>query len=138
MTMFDKHENKGKLILRLMVGALLLFHGIAKAKSGVDWMTPMLSAHDLPGFIRFGVYIGEIVAPILVILGIFSRPAALVILINMAAAVLLVRSADIGTLSERSGGWAIELEALYGFGGAAIYCLGAGRWSVSRGKGKWD
>ena len=138
MTMLGKHEDKGKLILRLMVGALLLFHGIAKMKSGVDWMTPALAAHGLPAFIRFGVYIGEIVAPILVILGIFSRPAGIVILINMLVAVLLVRSADIATLSERSGGWAIELEALFGLGGAAIYCLGAGKWSVSRGKGQWD
>lgn len=137
MTIFDKHENKGKLVLRLMVGVLLLLHGVAKAKSGVDWMTPSLAAHGLPGFLRYLVFIGEIVAPILVILGIFSRPAGAVILINMAVAVLLVRSGDIGSLG-RSGGWAIELEALFGLGGAAIYCLGAGTWSVSRGKGKWD
>jgi putative oxidoreductase len=138
MNILGRHDDGGKLVLRLMVGVLLLFHGIAKAKSGVDWMTPMLAQAGLPAFIRFGVYIGEIVAPILLILGIFTRPAGLIIAFNMLVAVLLVRRADIGTVAERSGGWAIELEALFLLGGLAIYCLGSGKYAVARGKGMWD
>src|SRR6187397_2555680 len=103
MHIFDKCEDTGKLILRLMVGVLMLLHGIAKAKSGVDWMTPMLAAHHLPGFIRYGVYIGEIVAPILLILGIFTRPAGAIVFINMLLAVLLVRADAIGKMAERGG-----------------------------------
>ena len=135
---FPKHENGGKLILRVMIGAMLLLHGIAKAKGGVDWMSGMLAEHHLPGFIRYGVYVGEIVAPILLIVGFFSRPAGLVIAFNMIMAVVLGRSADMFVISERSGGWAIELEMLFALGGLAVYCLGAGKYSVSRGKGKWD
>jgi putative oxidoreductase len=138
MSIFDKCDDTGKLILRLMVGVLLLFHGIAKAKSGVDWMTPMLAAHGLPGFIRYGVYVGEIVAPILLILGIFTRPAGMIIAFNMVMAVLLARSGDICTISERSGGWAIELEAMFALGGVVIYCLGSGKYALSRGKGRLD
>ena len=137
MHIFDKCDDTGKLVVRLMVGVLLLLHGIAKAKSGVDWMTPVLASHGLPSFIRFGVYIGEIVAPILLILGIFTRPAGAVIAFNMLMAVVLVRLGDVGALG-KSGGWAIELEALFGFGGVAVYCLGSGQYALSRGKGKWD
>jgi putative oxidoreductase len=138
MHIFDKCEDTGKLVVRLMTGVLLLFHGIAKAKSGVDWMTPMLAAHHLPGFISYGVYIGEIVAPIFLIIGVFTRPAGAIIAFNMVMAVLLVRLGDIAKLSERSGGWAIELEALFALGGVAVYCLGSGKYALSRGRGKWD
>jgi putative oxidoreductase len=137
MTIFEKCENKGKLILRLMVGVLLLLHGISKLKNGVDWLTPMLAAHHLPAFMRFGVYLGEVVAPILLILGIFTRPAGAVVFLNMLFAVILARMDALG-LDPRGGNWGIELEALFAFGGAAIYCLGSGAWALSRGRGKWD
>jgi putative oxidoreductase len=137
MHSFEKHEDKGKLILRLMVGVLLLLHGISKVKNGVDWLTPMLAAHHLPGFVRFGVYVGEIVAPIFLIVGIFSRLAGMAVFINMVFAVFLARTDALG-LDPRGGNWGIELEALYAFGGAAIYCLGSGKYALSRGKGKWD
>jgi len=100
-------------------------------------MVGLLEAHHLPGFIRFGAYVGEVVAPILVIAGIFSRPAGLVIAFNLLMAMLLVHSGDFGSLSQ-TGGWSIELETLYLLGGVAIWCLGSGKYALSRGKGKWD
>ena len=136
--MFARDEDSGKLILRVMVGALLLLHGIAKMKGGVDWMSGMLAEAGLPGFIRYGVYIGEIIAPILVIVGMFSRPAGLIIALNMIIAVLLVRRDAIFALAERGGGAAIEVELLFALGGIAIFCLGAGKYAISRGKGRWD
>ena len=137
MHIFDKCEDTGKLVLRLAVGVLLLLHGIAKAKTGVDWMTPMLASHGLPPFIRYGVYVGEIVAPVLLVIGIFTRPAAAIVAFNMLVAVVLVRLGDVGSLG-KTGGWAIELEALFALGGVAVYCLGSGRYALSRGRGKWD
>jgi putative oxidoreductase len=138
MSILAKHENGGKLILRLMIGFCLLLHGISKLKGGVGWLTGMLAENGLPGFIAYGVYIGEVVAPILLIVGIFSRPAGLVVAFNMLVAVLLVRRADMFVLSEQGGGWAIELEMLFLLGGLAIYCLGSGKYALSRGRGKWD
>jgi putative oxidoreductase len=137
MGLLNKHENGGKLILRVMIGFMLLLHGISKMKGGVDWMGDMLAAHHLPGFIRYGVYIGEVVAPALLIIGMFSRPAGLVVAFNMFMAVLLARSADMFAVGQ-SGGWKIEVEMLFALGGIAVYCLGAGKYSVSRGQGKFD
>jgi putative oxidoreductase len=138
MGLFDKCEDTGKLIVRLAVGVLLLLHGISKLKSGVDWLTPMLADHGLPAFIRYGVYVGEVVAPILLIIGLFSRPAGLVLAINMIVAVLLTRPAEFFALDPQGGGSKIELELLFALGGVAVWCLGAGKYSVSRGRGKWD
>jgi putative oxidoreductase len=138
MSIFDKCEDAGKLILRLTVGALLLLHGIAKMKSGVGWMSDMLASAGLPGFIRYGVYVGEVIAPILLIVGFFSRPAGLIVFINMLVAVLLARRDAMFHLAERGGGLAIEVELLFALGGLAIWCLGSGKYALSRGNGKWD
>ena len=138
MGFLAKHEDSGKLILRLTVGFLLLLHGIAKMKGGVDWMTEMLAGAGLPGFIRYGVYVGEVIAPILLIVGLFSRPAGFIVFCNMLVAVLLVRRDAIFALAEQGGAAAIELELLFALGGLAVYCLGSGKYSISRGKGRWD
>jgi putative oxidoreductase len=131
-------EDWGKLLLRLTVGVLLLFHGVAKLGGGIGWMAGPLSAIGLPAFVGYGVFIGEIVAPILAIVGKFSRIAGLVIAFNMLAAILLVRRGAILSTNEQGGGWAIELEMLFLLGGVAIFLLGSGRYAISKGRGRWD
>ncbi len=59
------HEDAGKLLLRLAVGGLMLFHGLHKLLDGVDGISGMLAAKGLPGFIAYGVLVGEVVAPCL-------------------------------------------------------------------------
>jgi putative oxidoreductase len=130
-------EDWGKLLLRLTIGALLLFHGIAKLKGGIGWMAGPLGAIGLPAFIGYGAYVGEVVAPILLIAGKWSRLAGLVVAFNMLVAILLVRRADIPALNQ-GGGWAIELEMLFLLGGVAIFLLGSGRYALSKGVGRWD
>lgn len=43
------HEDAGKLLLRLAVGGLMLFHGLHKLLDGVDGISGMLVAKGLPG-----------------------------------------------------------------------------------------
>jgi putative oxidoreductase len=50
----------------------------------------------------------------------------------------LIAHRDIAFLRNDFGGWMIELNIFFLFSALAIFFLGAGRWSVSRGKGKWD
>lgn len=75
--LFDR-PDAGKLALRLTFGGLMLFHGVAKIQHGVGWIAGALQEQGLPAFIAYGVFVGEILAPILIILGLFTRPAALV------------------------------------------------------------
>lgn len=85
----------------------MLFHGIHKLFAGIDGISGMLVAKGFPGFVAYGVLIGEVVAPILIILGILTRPAALVIALTMVVAWLMVGMGKTGML-DKTGAWAIE------------------------------
>ena len=130
-------DDNGKLILRLTVAGLMLFHGIAKLQNGIGWMGGMLQSHHLPAFIGYGVYVGEVVAPILVILGLYTRLAALIIAFDMVMALALAQSDKFFTRSQ-SGGWAVELEMFYLLASVAIFFLGSGRYAVRKGSHRWD
>jgi putative oxidoreductase len=130
--------DAGKLVLRLAVGGLMLFHGVSKLLSGVGWIEQMLAGLGLPGFLAYGVYVAEVVAPVLLLLGLLTRPAALMVMVDMVAAIALVFSDRLFTVKEAGGGWAIELEAFFFLAALAVALLGAGRYSVSKGQGRWD
>ena len=122
----------GKLILRLTLGVLMSFHGISKLMHPartLDTMSGMLTAAGLPTYLAYGVFIGEVLAPILIILGIYSRIGGLIVVINMIFALLLAHSAQLLTLS-KTGGWALELQGFYLLTGLALFFLGSGRIAV--------
>ncbi len=127
LPMFD-NEDLGKLILRLSVAGMILFHGIAKIldPSSLGFIEGMLSGFGLPSFIAYGVYVGEVIGPVMVILGLYSRLGALAIVISMIFAVSLAHTGDLMMVNQ-FGGWAVELQALYLFGGLAVAVLGSGR-----------
>ena len=129
-------DDLGRLILRLAVGVLLLMHGVSKFRSGNGFVEQMVSQNGLPSFVAYGSYVGEIVAPILVIVGLFVRPAGLIIAFDLLSAIFLARRADVGTITQ-SGAWAIEVEMLFLLGGLAIACLGAGRFAFGM-SGRWN
>ncbi len=131
-------DDAGKLVLRLSLGLPMLLHGFSKFNpESLAIVKGMLSQNGLPEALAYGVFIGEIVAPLLMIVGYFTRPAAAVFALNMAVAVGLAHAGEIFSLNAY-GGWAIELQGLYCFGAIALVLLGAGRYSISKGAGRWD
>ena len=122
-------EDLGRLILRLAVGGLLLLHGIGKLMHGIAPLYPLLEAKGLPSVIAYGVYLGEVVGSLLVILGILTRLGGILIFLNMAIAIFLAHMGDLGTLNQ-GGGWQVELPVLYMLGGLSIFCLGPGKYAV--------
>jgi putative oxidoreductase len=126
-------EDIGKLVLRLTVGVLLLFHGVHKALSGIGDIKQMLVAHGLPDILANGVYLGEIVGPVLIIIGLFSRVGGALVVINMIVAVLLAGLGDILKI-DAYGGYALQLEMFFLFGALAVTLLGAGRLSAGGGR----
>ena len=129
------HEDFGKLLLRLVVGGLMLFHGLHKLIGGVDGISAMLVAKGLPGFIAYGVLVGEVVAPILLILGVLTRPAALVLAFTMVVAWLMVGLGETVAL-EKTGAWAIESLVYFFVAALAIAFIGAGKYSLG-GNSAW-
>ncbi|NCF04250.1 DoxX family protein [Kosakonia radicincitans] len=124
------HEDLGRLLLRLLVGGLMLFHGLHKLIGGIDGIAGMLVAKGLPGFIAYGVLIGEVLCPILIILGVLTRPAALVLAFTMVVAWLLVGIGKTGAL-DATGAWAIESIVYFFIAALVIAFIGAGRYSVA-------
>jgi len=130
--MLSKFHNEAlaKLILRLSVGGLMLFHGVAKMMhtGSIDFIATRLLEVGLPGFIAYGVYVGEIIAPLMIIFGVFSRYGAALIVVNMLAAILLVHTGDIFSLTKH-GGWRLELQGFYLFCSVTILLLGSGKYA---------
>jgi len=127
----------GKLVLRLALGVLMLLHGIAKISSGPGGIIGMVQEAGLPGPIGYLVYVGEVLAPLLVILGLWTRPAAAVIAVNMVFAVGLAHMDHLWALT-KNGGWALELQGLFFFVALAVALIGAGRFSVGGARGRFN
>jgi putative oxidoreductase len=106
-------------VLRLSVAGMLLMHGISKLVNGIGGIESRVVSAGLPAPLAYGVLVGEIVAPLLVIAGFWVQPAAIVMAVNMVFAVFLAHAGDVFRLG-RGGGWAIELQALFLSGSIAI------------------
>jgi putative oxidoreductase len=131
------NSDLGKLLLRVSVGGLMLFHGVDKLQHGYGFVTAMLVKRGLPGYISHGILVGELLAPLLVVLGIYTRPAALIEAFSMLMAVYLVHTGQLFSLGDH-GAYALEVQAFYLFGSLAIFFFGAGRYSFSKGSGRWN
>lgn len=131
-----KNIDAGLLVLRLSLGVLMLFHGIAKFQNGIDGLIGLMQENSIPGFFAYGVYLGELIAPVLLIIGSRTRIAAVLYIIVMLVAIFLAHPSDIFMLT-KSGGWALELQGLYLFGALALVFTGGGKYALST-KSQWD
>ena len=132
-----RSDDGGKLVLRLTIGILLLLHGIAKLLGGIEPITGMVTSAGLPAAFSYLVFVGEVLAPLGLILGVFTRISALIVVANMLFAVGLAHMPELTQLGD-SGGWAIELQALFLFGALAIMLLGPGRFSLQSPRSRWN
>ncbi|WP_151637173.1 DoxX family protein [Noviherbaspirillum aerium] len=130
-------EDFGKLILRVSLALLILLHGVAKIMNGVGGIEGMVAKIGLPPAFAYLVYVGEVIAPLLVLVGLMTRPAALVIAINMVFAVVLAHMQDLFSMT-KTGGWALELQGMYLAAALAVAFLGAGRYSIGGQSGRWN
>lgn len=130
-------DDAGKLILRLTLGMLLLMHGLHKLMNGIDGINAIVIANGWPQWIAYGVLVGEVLAPALIILGVITRAAALVIAINMLVAIYLEHGHQLLQLT-KTGGWILELQAMFLFVSIVIAFLGAGHYSLGGTRGRMN
>jgi len=130
-------EDFGKLLLRATLALLILFHGISKVIGGAAFITGAVAKMGFPPALGYLVYVGEVVAPLLVLFGVWARLGGLIIAINMVVAILLVHTSQFFTMS-KTGGWALELQGMYLVSALAVALLGAGRYSVGGSGGRWN
>jgi len=124
-------QDAGILILRVCLGILILFHGVSKILHGIGPIEGMVTGTGLPGWLAYGVYLGEVLGPALLVTGFHARIGAGLIAINMVIAILLAHTGDLVSLSPH-GGWRLELQGMYLFTALALVCLGPGRFSLNQ------
>jgi putative oxidoreductase len=90
----------------------------------------MVTQMGLPAVLAYGVYVGEVLAPLAVLAGWYARIGAALIAVNMVFAVVLAHRSQLTDLSN-NGGWALELQAMYFFTAIALAMCGPGRYSVN-------
>ncbi len=127
---YSMTDNTGKLLLRLMLGVLMLFHGYAKIAKGVSGIETALMGIGLPAWVAYGVYVGEILVPLLIIVGYYARAGGALIVVNMIFAIMLSHSKQWFDLG-RSGGWALELQGFFLLTGLVILLIGPGRFAIN-------
>ncbi len=121
----------GKLIFRITIAVLLFFHGYAKITYGLGFIEDALYANNLPIFLSYFVYVGEILAPLLIIIGYKTKLAATIIIFSMLFAIYLVFPNDLTTVTSK-GTLKLELTYFYIFTSLSLIFLGAGKYSFDR------
>lgn len=123
-------DDTGKLLFRLGFGVLFLLHGLHKVTNGIDGIQAMVVNANLPEFLAYGVYVGEVLAPLLIILGWHARIGAVLTAITMAFAIHLAHAHQLLDMTAH-GGWQLELQGMFLLAGIAIALFGPGRFSLN-------
>lgn len=129
---FFRNNDLGLLLLRVSVGGLMLFHGIHKLIYGVGFIGGMLAQLGLPSFIAYFSLAAELVAAIMIVAGLWTRLAAVIMAGNMVVAILMAYLGTFFTVDPVTGGWAVELPMLYLLGAAALGFTGGGKYAATR------
>lgn len=119
----------GKLLLRIGVGGLMLFHGIYKLIHGFQGIKDLLIAKGLPELLWIGAFVGEVIAPLCILFGFFTRISALLVAVTMIFSIFLAFGTS-GFGIGQHGAPIIELNLLYMFSALALYCVGGGRFAL--------
>jgi len=126
-----KNDDVARLLLRLGFGILMLFHGIHKLIDGIGPVKSMLAAHGLPSWFGYGVFVGELIAPLMIILGLYARAGAVIVAGTMLVAIALTTGFFPLTLTP-TGAPMFELPLLYLLAASALFFTGPGKYSINR------
>ena len=91
----DRYRDTGLLILRIGIGVMFVLHGFPKLRAGPETWVKLggaLSAVGVnlaPAFMGFMAAISEFGGGILLILGLFTRPACFFLLVTMIVATMM-------------------------------------------------
>ncbi|MGJ1267240.1 DoxX family protein [Sphingobacterium spiritivorum] len=131
-----KSQDIGLFIVRITIAVPMLMYGISKIIHGISYIEGLLKENGLPSVFAYGVYVGEVIAPLLLIAGFRTRLAAVLFTSNCLTAIILAQTAAIFSLNE-NGGWALETLAIYAGISIALLFTGSGKIALSS-THQWD
>lgn len=121
----SSYNGLALLVLRVGASAMMLTHGIPKIEklfnSPIEFSDPLGIG---PLFSLILTLIGEVVAPILIIIGLKSRFASIIALITMLVAAFVVHAGDSFGQKEKA--------LLYALCFLVIFLAGPGKFSIDK------
>ena len=124
-------HDVARLLLRIALGLLVLLHGVAKMRGGMAGIERMVEGAGLPGVLAYGVLVGEVLAPLMVLLGFHARLGGALVAVNMLFAIGLAHLGQLDRLNA-SGGWALELQGMFLGTAIAMALIGPGRYGINQ------
>jgi len=121
MKVLSSYNSQAYALMRIVIGFLFLWHGMQKLFSFPSAMPP-----GVPAFVIYGAGSIELVAGILIMVGLFTRWSAFLASGQMAFAYWMAHGTK-AVLPVQNGG---ELAAVYCFVFLFISTQGSGIWSV--------
>jgi uncharacterized membrane protein YphA (DoxX/SURF4 family) len=135
MKSLNSLQPAGLLVLRLALGLIFFTHGYPKLAHSGAGMQSFFVEHGLPGYFVYISGVLEVFGAILLVLGLFTRGAALLLAIEMGVAIWKVHSGG-GYLAVHNYEFPLAVLA----GNFALATVGAGRLSLDQplfeGRGK--
>ena len=112
----DRLAPLGLLASRVIVGVVMAAHGFQKLTGGPAGFAEFLTQLGVPapGLMAWVVTLTELVGGVLLVLGLFSRLAALAVTVNLTVAILLVKLPG-GFIGAEGAGYEFELALIAGF-----------------------
>ena len=129
------NSDIGLLIVRIALGGIIFFHGFHKILHGSAEVGDLIEAVGIPRIFAPLVYISEVLAPVLVVLGILTRLSNLTIIVTMFV-VFYALPFPIG-LNEH-GAMNIESQLYFLLLSVALFFTGPGRYVLKKNtSGNW-
>ena len=121
------------LVVRIIAGIIMAAHGFQKLQAGPGNFGEFLAqlGVPLPTLMGYVVTLVELVGGILLIVGLFSRLAALLLTIDLVVAILLVK-VNVGLIAPAQQGAGAELDLALIAGFLVILFAGPGSLSLDR------
>lgn len=127
-SVLDK-DDLGKLILRVSFSAMFLLHGIHKIYGGTAFIQGLFVKHGLPAFFAYAVYLGEVIVPMLIIVGVLTRLSCIIWIGTSLVIIWLMHADNLFSLN-KVGAWAAEGIGVYLFAAIAIMLIGPGKYAL--------
>ncbi len=122
--------SSGLLVLRVVAGLAMMFHGYGKIQNPMEWMG---TGADLPpGYLQALAAISEFGGGLAWILGLLTPLASLGMMCTMAVAVHMHAILNQDPFVSATGGPAYELAALYLCISLLLLLAGPGRFSLDQ------
>jgi putative oxidoreductase len=119
------------LVLRLVVGPAIAYHGYLKVKGGISGVADFVKSLGIPvpTVTAYAVTFIELVGGLLILVGLLTRLWGLLLAVEMALTTLLVKL-DAGLIAAPGQGAGAELDLLYLAGGLSLALMGPGAFSA--------